>query len=143
MLHGQALRIDCSGTYRITSYNIDETRLQEGEAGRRCRDDNHAFSEKMLSDSTAWVIILESISTSGRRPTPLVVFLEVWLGNSGFLRLFATANYLAACLLGWYNGEIMLPGLSVYSCPRQSEQTSLYGAILSLTSVSHIQQGKQ
>ena len=57
-------------------YNVDETRLQEGEThgGTVAGTILMAISEKMHSDSTAWITILEVISASGRRLTPCMVF---------------------------------------------------------------------
>jgi 4-hydroxybenzoate polyprenyltransferase len=57
-------------------YNLNETRLQEGITigGIVGGTVLTTSSDKMQSDASSWITILESICTDGRRLTPTVIY---------------------------------------------------------------------
>jgi hypothetical protein len=96
-----------AGTDRI--YNVDETGLQEGEshAGVVRRTILTTVAEKTLSDFTTWITILESISASGRRLKPCVVFSGGTAQGQWFPDMIPNWMYIATHS-GWSDTEILM-----------------------------------
>jgi 4-hydroxybenzoate polyprenyltransferase len=102
------LIIDLSiGTDRM--HNLDETGVQEGEtiAGIVAGTVLTSSSEKIQSDASAWISILETISADGRRLTPTVIFTGLSLQGQYFPRDIPDWKFTCS-EKGWSNTEILL-----------------------------------
>jgi 4-hydroxybenzoate polyprenyltransferase len=102
------LIIDLSiGTDRM--HNLDETGVQEGEtiAGIVAGTVLTSSSEKIQSDASAWISILETISADSRRLTPTVIFTGLSLQGQYFPRDIPDWKFTCS-QKGWSNTEILL-----------------------------------
>ncbi|KAM5526796.1 transposase [Fusarium oxysporum f. sp. phaseoli] len=102
------LIIDLSiGTDRM--HNLDETGVQEGEtiAGIVARTVLTSSSEKIQSDASAWISILETISATGQRLTPCIVYTRKTSQGQNFGDFIPDRKYTCS-EKGWSNTEILL-----------------------------------
>jgi hypothetical protein len=90
-------------------YNLDETGVQEGEtiADVVAGSVLAGSAEKISSDATTWISILETISADGRRLTPTVVFTGLTLQGQYFPSQIPDWKFTCS-KEGWSNTEILL-----------------------------------
>ncbi|KAH7463438.1 hypothetical protein FOMA001_g18117 [Fusarium oxysporum f. sp. matthiolae] len=95
------------GSDRI--YNLDETGVQEGEslAGVVAGTVLTTSSEKIQSDASAWISILETISATGQRLTPCIVYTGKTSQGQNFGDFIPDWKYTCS-EKGWSNTEILL-----------------------------------
>jgi 4-hydroxybenzoate polyprenyltransferase len=95
------------GSDRI--YNLDETGLQEGEslAGVVGGTVLTTSSEKIKSNATSWISILETICATGQRVTPCVVYTGKTTQGQNFPEFIEDWKYTCSGT-GWSNTEILL-----------------------------------
>jgi 4-hydroxybenzoate polyprenyltransferase len=90
-------------------YNLDEIGVQEGEslAGVVAGTVLTTSSEKIQSDASAWISILETISATGQRLTPCIVYTGKTSQGQNFGDFIPNWKYTCS-EKGWSNTEILL-----------------------------------
>ncbi|KJZ70572.1 hypothetical protein HIM_10040 [Hirsutella minnesotensis 3608] len=123
------------GSNRI--YNIDETGIAEGEtqAGKVVGSSLTKHSTKTTGSSREWASILECVSATGRRLTPVVVLTGTNLQGQWFPENFPSWKY-DCNPSGWSNGEIALKWLEEVFLPETKPEIPSLWRILVLDGAS-------
>ncbi|KAL8300776.1 hypothetical protein RB593_010230 [Gaeumannomyces tritici] len=119
--------------------NMDETGLQEGEsrAGRVVRSALTKAAEVKESDCTTWVTILEAVTATGARLTPVVVFTGLTLQAQWFPDQFPAWKY-DHTVTGWSNSEIALRWLCEVYLPETKPSDNAWRLLVIDEHTTHV-----